>query len=280
MDHALGSHQPRTNTPPFHTPFFTVYLGVVSITLLLLIRRRQSLAISDTALGFKGVTLPHELFMHLELALGYLAFLHVRIPPVTTTAGRADDDVVACIHMGRRLAAHPDPPNGTRLLVLPHPHILAPLAVAATRHAIRRDDAPLRQDRRLNGNSELDVANAAVATGAQSGTAAPASDGELAEDDGIALLEELRVSDPRVCDPRVHAALAYPVGARSGSAGDGLVVSETLDHLSGRGVLAAVAKRQVVASTLGSGSRMESLEDEIDHAVCGLARRSDGGRRE
>lgn len=212
--------------------------------------------------------------MHLKLALRFLRLPHIGISAVTSTARRVDNEMVALVHVGSRLSTHTNPADGPCDLVVSNPYVLPTLARAPASQAIRGVDSPFREDGDLNGDAELDVADATVTTTVQALPSTSVPDREFAEDDGIPLLEDLGVSDAGVSDARVDAALAIPVSASARATSDRLVVAEALDNLPRLRVLAAVTKRHVVACALRSCGGVEGLENEVDDAVRRLTCRS------
>lgn len=68
---------------------------------------------------------------------------------------------------------------------------------------------------------------------------------------------------------RMHAVGTIPSWSCTGSASNGLVVSETLGRRVRVRGFAAESKRQVVAVALGSGASLEAAEDDICDSLTG-----------
>ena len=84
------------------------------------------------------------------------------------------------------------------------------------------------------------------------------SESEPAEDDGVALLEHLGVSYPRVCHVRVHSTLAVPRGTRTRSPRNRLIVTEL-----------PIAEGQVVHASLACCTCTKCLQDDVSNTLRG-----------
>ncbi len=109
----------------------------------------------------------------------------------------------------------------------------------------------------------------------QARAAAAPPERKLAQQHGVAALEDLGVGDARVGHVGVHAVGAVPGGAGARTAGDGFVVAEAFCGLGGGGWVAAEAEGEVVAVALGGSAGGEGAEDDVGDAL-GLWK---GGRR-
>jgi hypothetical protein len=78
-------------------------------------------------------------------------------------------------------------------------------------HAIRCDSSPLSKNRDVKGNTELNMSDATVTTVVECLASGSTTDGELMQDAGIALLESLRIRNPRVGHMHVDAGWTLPV---------------------------------------------------------------------
>lgn len=87
-------------------------------------------------------------------------------------------------------------------------------------------DSALAEDADLDGDSEFNISDDAVAAGVLAFAAAFLSEAEFTEDDWVSPFVDFGVGDSGVGHVRVDAAGTVPRGAGAGSAGDGFVVSE------------------------------------------------------
>jgi hypothetical protein len=105
---------------------------------------------------------------------------------------------------------------------------------------------------------ELDLPDDTVASLELAVAATALSESEPAEDDGVALLEHLGVSYPRVCHVRVHSTLPVPRGARTRSPRDRLIVTEL-----------PIAEGQVVHASLARCTCAKCLQDHVSDTLRG-----------
>ena len=87
-------------------------------------------------------------------------------------------------------------------------------------------DSALAEDADLDGDSEFNVADHAVATAVLAFSAAAVSKAEFVEQDGVAPFEDFGVGDAGVGHVHMDAAGTIPRWACAGSACNGFVVSE------------------------------------------------------
>ena len=220
--------------------------------------------------------LPH----HLPLLLSNL--------PIPASTRRHDDDALAGTHRGSIFGPEVDLSifdfssflffsvvrnDGflSPLLNTSDPEIFPASSVFAAVEAPGVVYASFRQDGDLDGDSEFDVADHAVAAAVLAITARVGAEAEFAQDDGVAAFEDLSVGDTCVGHVDVDAGGAGPRWAGTGTASDGFVVAEAfLLGVGGGGGgtnIATEAEGEVVAVALAGGTGFEAPEYDVCYSL-------------
>lgn len=202
---------------------------------------------------------------------------------VSAAAGGLHNNPLAGLHLGRILRAHTNLSFFPVILLLlrrrgrrrrsllfrnpAHPDILPALRFLTPLQAVRMIHPSLREDRHLDGNAKLNVANHAIPTTMLALPTGAGTQTEIPQQHGVAALENFGVRDARVSHVCVHARGTLPIGPCAASAGDGLVVAKALGCFCFVGKVAAVSKGEIVGVALRGSASLETSENDVGYSL-------------
>lgn len=201
-------------------------------------------------------------------------YLIARQAPATPSR-RVDNTTVTSLHVD--LAPRPNVnPSVAIIFQFLYPVVGTTLPGLSTVHSERPVDPPLRDDAEGQRVAALPVAHHTTATIEPALAAAALADGELAQQHGVALFDDLDVRGPRVGHVDLHTRGAMPGRPRALTTADSLAVTKSeptaIIKLIGCGFfstwLKAVAEEaEAVHASLGGGCGLEGFEQEVHESL-------------